>query len=161
MPHTARWCYVCYLESPNGSACSECGGPLTDRRPPERRPSPSSDDTQVIVATLPGEEALVASGRLDAYGVPAQLRRVGEPGPDAPFHVMVATNQLEAARALLRRDGSGGVRRRRDRRPRRSRDDEAHTKALFTALLITAIALGLSGMMLAARWFLSGSPFPR
>ncbi|GAC1414583.1 MAG: hypothetical protein NVSMB57_10150 [Actinomycetota bacterium] len=120
-----------------------------------------------VVATLPPEEALVASGRLDAGGIPASLRRAGSPHADdfsdrpelVPFHVMVAPEHAENAKSLLDRPRGRDVMH--YRVVRAHGRDPARIKTLFAMLLITAIALGLSALMLAARWFFSGTPFPR
>ena len=120
-----------------------------------------------VVATLPPEEALVASGRLDAEGIPASLRRAGAPYADGfatrpelvPFHVMVAPEHADNAKSLLSRPRKRDIARLRVERAHGR--DPARTNTLFAILLITAIALGLSALMLAARWFFSGSPFPR
>ncbi|HVL91664.1 MAG TPA: hypothetical protein VM841_15695, partial [Actinomycetota bacterium] len=70
------WCHTCRVEyhAPE-TACSECGSPLIEATPPERRMAgPTPGTTMRVVATLPAEDALLASGRLDEGGIPASLR---------------------------------------------------------------------------------------
>jgi hypothetical protein len=102
----------------------------------------------VTVAILPPEQAFIASERLDRDGIPSALREPG--GGDGAtmdhsvVHVLVPPTQLADARRVLRG------------RNRRS------TASLMTYLLVvSAIAVFLSGGMLLVRWLLTGSPFPR
>ena len=91
------------------------------------------------------EQAFVASERLDRDGIPSALRDNAEGGSIDPnvAHVLVPPTQLAEARRVLR-----GKRRR--------------TGSLMTyLLLVSAIAVFLSGAMVVLRWVLTGSPLPR
>lgn len=142
------WCHTCRVEYPfELDECPECAGPLTDAPAPERRMGAAAESGLVVVAELPPEQALVASERLDQSGIPSALHDVGGEGGSLDptvVHVLVPPTHLAEARAVLR------GRRRRKSAP------------LFTyVLLVTAIALFLSGVAFFARWFLTGSPVPR
>lgn len=141
------WCHTCRVEYHiEVDVCPECMGPVTDRPAPERRlPAEVSEAGLVVVAMLPPEEALLASGRLEAGGIPSALRDVGAAEDSSPVavEVLVAPSLASHAAAVL--DG---------RRVRRG-------ASLFTYLfLVTAIAVFLSGVVVVVRWLLTGSPFP-
>jgi hypothetical protein len=101
----------------------------------------------VTVAILPPEQAFVASERLDRDGIPSAMREQG--GGDgasmdaAVVHVLVPPTQLADARRVLR-----------GRRKRRA------TPLMTYLLIVSAIAVFLSGGMLLLRWILTGSPLP-
>ena len=142
------WCHTCRVEYPvDLDACTECGGLLVDAPAPERRVYAGADLGMVVVAELPPEQAFVASDRLDRGGIPSALREVGGDGASMDpsiVRVLVTPAQLDDARRVLR-----GRRRRR-------------TPSLMTYMMIvTAIAVFLSGALLVTRWLLTGSPFPR
>jgi hypothetical protein len=140
------WCHTCRIEYAfELDGCPECGGRLRDAPAPERRVG--SEAGLVVVTTLPPEQALLASGRLDAGGITNALRDVttvrGEGTPIA-VEILVSPFSLPEARDVL-----GGRR----RRPRRM--------ALATYLFIVAAAcVFLSGALLAYRWLTTGSPLP-
>ena len=141
------WCHTCRIEYPvDLDACPECDRPLVDAPAPERRVYSGASAGLVTVAILPPEQAFVASERLDRDGIPSAMREYGGDGstmdPTA-VHVLVPSTRLAEARRLLR-----GRHRR--------------TVSLMTALmLVTAIAVFLSGVMVITRWILTGSPIPR
>jgi len=100
----------------------------------------------VTVAILPAEQAFVASERLDRDGIPSALRDSGGDGgsldPSA-VHVLVPSTRLAEARRVLRGKGRHGI-------------------SLMTYLLVvSAVAVFLSGAMVVLRWVLTGSPLPR
>ena len=99
----------------------------------------------VVVAVLPPEQALVASDRLDRDGIPSALRDVGGDGGSldpAAVRVLVPPTRLAEARRVLRgRKRTGG-------------------SLMMFLLLVTAIAVFLSGAIVVARWILTGSPVP-
>lgn len=140
------WCHTCRVEYRISlDRCPECAGPLTDLPAPERRlPSEVADAGLVVVAMLPPEEALVASGRLEAGGIPAALRDVGNADDVSPVavEVLVLPSMASDAHAVL-----SGRRRRR-------------TPWLTYLFLVTAIAVFLSGAVAIARWVLTGRPYP-
>lgn len=140
------WCHTCRVEyRVELDLCPECGGTLTDQPAPERRlPSQIADAGLVVVAMLPPEEALVASGRLEAGGIPAALRDVGNIDDVSPVavEVLVAPSMASDAHAVL-----GGRRRRR-------------TPWVMYLLLTTAIAVFLSGVVVVTRWIVTGRPYP-
>lgn len=138
------WCHTCRVEYPfELDDCPECRGALTDAPAPERRASAIADQSLVLLATLPAEQALVAAGRLDAGGIANALRdtRIDQAAMDGPVDVLVHGPQLAMARDVLRGRG-------RRRRP---------TLALYM-LVVTAAALFLAGAVFVSRWFLGGSP---
>lgn len=140
------WCHTCRVEFPVAlDACTECGGPLVDAPAPERRVF--AEIGMVVVAELPPEQAFVASERLDRGGIPSAMREVGGDGASMDptvVRVLVPPAQLADARRVLR-----------GRRTRQS-------ASLMTYLMIvTAIAVFLSGVTLIVRWLLTGSPIPR
>lgn len=142
------WCHTCRVEYPvDLDACADCGGVLVDAPAPERRVYTGADIGMVVVAELPPEQAFVASDRLDRGGIPSALREVGGDGASmdpSVVRVLVPPAQLADARRVLR-----GRRRRR-----------TPTLMMFM-MLVTAIAVFLSGAILVTRWLLTGSPFPR
>lgn len=141
------WCHTCRVEYAfELDACPECGGRLTDAPAPERRAAVAMGGSQLVVlATLPPEQALVASGRLDADGIENALRDVGAglTGPLA-VEVLVPPWQVPEARAVLRGR----------RRGRRS------TLGLYL-FIVAAACVFLSGALLAVRWLTTGSPLGR
>lgn len=146
------WCHNCRLEYPSGApACDECGGGLVAHAAPERRAMrASSGEALHVVATLPPEDALLASGTLDRHGIPASLRPSdGGSIGDVPvaFDVLVSPRQIADARTLLKRWGKP--------------DDPAHSQTLMMIAVVTGAALFLSAALFVARWLLSGSPLPR
>lgn len=146
------WCHTCRVEYESSiTSCQECGSPLVQAAPPERRmAAPAPGATMRVVATLPPEDALLASGRLDEGGIPASLRPSdGGSIGDAPmtFDVLVAERHVADARSLLLR-------------PRKPRDN-AHSQTLIMIAVVTGIALVLSAAIFVARWLLSGTPLPR
>lgn len=147
------WCHVCRLEyGPGAPACDECGGGLVAHAAPERRGFTirRGGESLHVVATLPPEDALLASGTLDRHGIPASLRPSdGGSIGDVPvaFDVLVSPRQIADARTLLRRSNR--------------RDDPAHTGTMIMIAVVTGAALFLSAVLFAARWLLSGSPLPR
>ena len=142
------WCHTCRVEYPvDLDACPECDGLLVDAPAPERRVYAGADVGMVVVAELPPEQAFVASDRLDRGGIPSALREVGGDGASmdpSVVRVLVPPAQLADARRVLR-----------GRRIHR-------TASLMTYLMVvTAIAVFLSGVMLITRWLITGSPIPR
>lgn len=145
------WCHRCRVESPDGTdGCPECGGALVAPPPPERRLNASLAEAEMVVLdTLPPEEALLASGRLDAGGIPSALRDVTAAGSIEPLAVqlLVPPTLVARARAVL----AGRLR----RRPRGG-------AGLGTFLFVVATAcVLLSGVIVAVRWILTGTPLPR
>jgi hypothetical protein len=142
------WCHTCRVEYPvDLDACTECGGDLVDAPAPERRVYAGFEIGMVVVAELPPEQAFVASERLDRGGIPSALREVGGDGASmdpSVVRVLVPPTHLDDARRVLR-----------GRRKRRT------PSLMMFLLLVTAIAVFLSGAMVVARWLLTGSPFPR
>jgi hypothetical protein len=143
------WCHTCRVEYPvDLDACPECEGTLTDVPAPERRLGVHATAGLVVVAALPAEQAFIASGRLDAGGIPSALREVGSDGASADpelVNVLVpAARRAEARRLLLR--------------PRRHRRNVNIFGWIFLA---TAIAVFLSAAMFVARWMMSGTPLSR
>jgi hypothetical protein len=140
------WCHTCRIEYPvDLDECPECGHVLVDAPAPERRLYAGVG--LVTVAILPPEQAFVASERLDRDGIPSALRETGSDGASmdpAAVHVLVPPTQLADARRVLR------GRRRRGTRPWMS-----------YMLLVSAIAVFLSGAMVVVQWILTGSPLPR
>ena len=140
------WCHTCSIEYPvDLDECPECGHELVDAPALERRIFAGASAGLVTVAILPAEQAFVASVRLDRDGIPSALRDNAEGGSIDPnvVHVLVPPTQLAEARRVLR-----GKRRR--------------TGSLMTyLLLVSAIAVFLSGAMVVLRWVLTGSPLPR
>ena len=140
------WCHTCSIEYPiDLDECPECGHELVDAPALERRIYAGASAGLVTVAILPAEQAFVASERLDRDGIPSALRDNAEGGSIDPnvAHVLVPPTQLAEARRVLR-----GKRRR--------------TGSLMTyLLLVSAIAVFLSGAMVVLRWVLTGSPLPR
>lgn len=147
------WCHTCRVEYPvDLDLCPECDGSLVDAPAPERRIYAGADSGMVVVAVLPPEQAFVASERLDEGGIPSALRDIGGDGGSmdhAAVHVLVLPTQLSEARRVLR-----------GRKLRRRRGGEAHLPLMQFLLLVTAIAVFLSGVMVVARWILTGSPVP-
>ena len=149
------WCHTCSIEYPvDLDACPECDRPLVDAPAPERRMYAGSSSGLVTVAILPPEQAFVASERLDRDGIPSAMREFGGDGatmdPTA-VHILVPPTQLAEARRVLR-----------GRHPGLRRGHRRGAISLMTYLmLVTAIAVFLSGVMLVARWLLTGSPIPR
>lgn len=146
------WCHTCRLEyGQTATACDECGGTLITAAAPERRTASVSPGGALhVVATLPPEDALLASGRLDQHGIPASLRPSdGASIGDAPvtFDVMVSPRQVADARSVLVRSGKPA--------------DPAHSQTLVMIAVVTGVALFLSAALFVARWLLSGSPLPR
>lgn len=146
------WCHTCRVEYETPlTACQECGSQLVEAAAPERRmAAPAPGGTMRVVATLPPEEALLASGRLDEGGIPASLRpsdggSIGD--AQFTFDVLVAERHVADARSLLLRS----------RKPR----DNAHSQTLMMIAVVTGIAMVLSAAIFVARWLLSGSPLPR
>lgn len=146
------WCHTCRVEyRAPARDCSECGSPLIEAAAPERRmAAPAPGGTMRVVATLPPEDALLASGRLDEGGIPASLRpsdggSIGD--ASFTFDVLVAERHVADARSLLLRA----------RKPR----DPAHAQTLIMIAVVTGVALVLSAAILIARWLLSGTPLPR
>jgi hypothetical protein len=142
------WCHTCRIEYPvELDPCPECGRALVDAPAPERRVYAGASAGLVTVAILPAEQAFVASERLDRDGIPSAMRESGGDGgaiDPALVHVLVPSTHLAEARRVLR-----GRRRR-------------TTPTLMTyLLLVTAIAVFLSGVMVITRWILTGSPIPR
>jgi hypothetical protein len=141
------WCHTCRIEYPvELDECPECGRSLVDAPAPERRVYAGASSGLVTVAILPPEQAFVASERLDRDGIPSAMRETGGDGsslnPDA-VHVLVPPTRLAEARRVLR-----GRHRR--------------TIPLMTYfMLVTVIAVFLSGVILVTRWWLTGSPLPR
>lgn len=142
------WCHTCRVEYPvDLDACADCGGTLVDAPAPERRVYTGADIGMVVVAELPPEQAFVASDRLDRGGIPSALREVGGDGAamdPTVVRVLVRPAQLADARRVLR-----GRKRRRT------------PSLMMFLMLVTTIAVFLSGAMLVLRWLLTGSPFPR
>lgn len=140
------FCHTCRVEYPvDLDACSECGGALVDAPTPERRIYAGADAGMVVVAVLPPEQAFVASDRLDRGGIPSAMREIGGDGVALdPTHVnvLVPPAHLADARRVLR-----------GRRV-------ARFPVMTFALIATAIAVFLSGMVVVARWVLTGSPVP-
>ena len=140
------FCHTCRVEYPvDLDECSECGGVLVDAPTPERRSYAGSEAGMIVVAVLPPEQAFVASDRLDQGGIPSALREIGGDGASmdpSQVRVLVPPAHLADARRVLR-----------GRRVR--------SVPLMTFLLVaTAIAVFLSGLVLVARWVLTGSPVP-
>lgn len=138
------FCHTCRVEYPvDLDACSECGRELVDAPTPERRIYAGADAGMVVVAILPPEQAFVASDRLDRGGIPSALREIGGDGASMDHvNVLVPPAHLADARRVLR-----------GRRVR--------TIPLMTFVLIaTAVAVFLSGLVVVARWVLTGSPVP-
>lgn len=140
------WCHTCRIEYPvDLDSCPECGTLLVDAPAPERRVYAGVESGLVVVAVLPPEQALVASERLDQDGIPSALKDVGGDGgsvdPSA-VRVLVSPTRLAEARRVLRgrRRTTGSV--------------------MTFVLIVTAIAVFLSGAMMIARWVLTGSPIP-
>ena len=143
------WCHTCRIEYPvDLDACPECDRPLVDAPAPERRVYAGASSGLVTVAILPPEQAFVAAERLDRDGIPSAMRDpAGSDGASmdqALVHVLVPPTHLADARRVLR-----GRRRRRT------------TSLMSYMLLVTAIAVFLSGAILITRWLLTGSPIPR
>ena len=143
------WCHTCRVEYPTGlDACPECGDSLIDLPAPEWRLGSHAAAGLVVVASLPAEQAFVASGRLDAGGIPSALREAGGDGAAADpavVNVLVPAARLAEARRLLLR-------------PRRHRRNVSVFGWIFLA---TAIAVFLSAALFIARWMTSGSPLTR
>ena len=140
------WCHTCRIEYPvDLDACPECDRPLVDAPAPERRVYAGAESGLVVVAVLPPEQALVASDRLDRDGIPSALRDVGSDGgsldPTAVRVLVQPTRLAEARRVLRGRSRTGG-------------------SLMMFLLLVTAIAVFLSGAIVVVRWFLTGSPVP-
>jgi hypothetical protein len=142
------WCHTCRIEYPiDLDSCPECDRPLVDAPAPERRVYAGAGSGLVTVAILPPEQAFVASERLDRGGIPSALREQG--GGDGAsmdagvVDVLVPPTQLADARRVLR-----GKRRRRQ------------TGLMTYLLVVSAIAVFLSGALLLARWIVTGSPLP-
>jgi len=141
------WCHTCRIEYPvDLDECPECGRALVDAPAPERRVYAGASSGLVTVAILPPEQAFVASERLDRDGIPSAMRESGGDGASmdpTAVHVLVPPTQLAEARRVLR-----GRRRR--------------TIPLMSYfMLVTVIAVFLSGVILVTRWLLTGSPLPR
>jgi hypothetical protein len=141
------WCHTCSIEYPvELDDCPECGRTLVDAPAPERRMYAGASSGLVTVAILPPEQAFVASERLDRDGIPSAMRESGGDGTSmdqAAVHVLVPPTRLAEARRVLR-----GRHRR--------------TISMMTYLmLVTAIAVFLSGAILVTRWLMTGSPIPR
>jgi hypothetical protein len=140
------WCHTCRIEYPvDLDSCPECGSILVDAPAPERRVYAGVESGLVVVAVLPPEQALVASERLDQDGIPSALRDVGGDGgsidPESVRVLVPPTRLAEARRVLRGRRRTGG-------------------SLMMFLLLVTAIAVFLSGVMVVARWVLTGSPIP-
>ena len=143
------WCHTCRIEDPvDLDSCPECERPLVDAPAPERRLYAGASSGLVTVAILPPEQAFVAAERLDRDGIPSAMRDpVGSDGgsmDQSLVHVLVPPPQLADARRVLR-----GLRRRRA------------SSLMGYMMLVTAIAVFLSGTILIARWLMTGSPIPR
>lgn len=143
------WCHTCRIEYPvDLDECPECERPLVDAPAPERRVYAGASSGLVTVAILPPEQAFVAAERLDRDGIPSAMRDpAGSDGATmdhALVHVLVPPTHLADARRVLR-----GRRRRRT------------TSLMSYMMLVTAIAVFLSGAILITRWLLTGSPIPR
>ena len=140
------WCHTCRVEYPvDLDECIECGGALVDAPAPERRFYAGAETGMVVVAVLPPEQAFVASDRLDQGGIPSALREVGGDGASmdpTAVRVLVPPAQLADARRVLK--------------GRRIR----HMPVMMFILLVTAIAVFLSGAIVAVRWMTTGSPIP-
>ena len=141
------WCHTCRVEYPvDLDECAECGGSLVDAPAPERRMYAGAESGLVVVAVLPPEQAFVASDRLDQGGIPSALRDSGGDGASMDpgvVRVLVPPTRLAEARRVLRGRRRGSM-------------------SLMTYLLIvTAVAVFLSGAMVLTRWLLTGSPIPR
>jgi hypothetical protein len=112
------------------------------------------DQSLVVLATLPPEQALLAAGRLDAESIPNALRDAGAGVEmmEGAVDVLVHGPHLAIARDVLRppRRRRRGARRAHKRRP---------MFAMYV-LLATAIALALSSAMFLVRWLLTGNPVP-
>lgn len=139
------WCHTCRVEYGRSVAsCPECSGGLTDRPAPERRLSAGvGTATLVVLATLPPEQALVASEVLDRGGVPNALRDAGngEEFDPTAVQVLVAPSLVSRAHAVLR--------------GRRGRS------TLGTYLFVVAAScVFLSGIVTIVRWFVTGNPLP-
>jgi hypothetical protein len=143
------WCHTCRVEYPVSlDACPECDGILTDVPAPERRLGVHGSAGLVVVAALPAEQAFIASGRLDAGGIPSALREAGGDGASTDpelVNVLVPTARRAEARRILLRPG----------RHRRN------VNIFGWIFLATAIAVFLSAALFVARWMLNGSPLPR
>ena len=141
------WCHTCRVEYPvDLDECPECEGSLVDAPAPERRFYAGAQAGMVVVAVLPPEQAFVASDRLDQGGIPSAMHEVGGDGASmdpTAVRVLVPPAQLADARRVLK--------------GRRIR----HWSVMTFALIVTAIAVFLSGAIVVTRWFLTGSPIPR
>jgi hypothetical protein len=133
-------------------ACPECDGSLTDAPAPERRASLIEEPGYVVLTTLPGDQALVAAGRLDADGIPNALRdaTTGVETLDGSVDVLVLGPHVSIARDVLRGR-------------RKSARRSAHRRPMFLMYVLLALstALLLSASLFVARWLLTGSPVPR
>lgn len=141
------WCHTCSVEYPvDLNECPECGHDLVDAPARERRMYAGASSGLVTVAILPPEQAFVASEWLDRGGIPSALRESGGDGGSldpSSVHVLVPPTQLADARRVLRRRRRGPV------------------SVMTYLLLVSAIAVFLSGTMVIVRWILTGSPIPR